>query len=104
VIIGDLIVQLFEIFLLNIAGQSLSCFTEYKVDGQIYRASPWYMGGPWNDYVNLREVNEEEADANPPWMYLNFHPARILTFVDLSILEHDIEHVDEPGLYALVEM
>ena len=104
-IIGDRIVQyLFEICLPNIAGQSLNCFTEYKVDGQIYRASPWYMGGPWNDYVNLREVNEEEADANPPWMYPNFHPARILTFVDLSILEHDIEHVDEPGLYALVEM
>jgi hypothetical protein len=54
--------------------------------------------------VNLREVNEEEADVNPPWMYPNFHPARILKFVDLRSLEHDIEHIDEPGLYALVEM
>ena len=46
-IIGDRIVKyLFEICLPNVAEKSLRCFTEYKVDGQIYRASPWYMGWP----------------------------------------------------------
>ena len=51
------------------------CFTEHKRDGVIFRGSPCYRGGLWNDsaYFEYLEGNEEVH-----------YPARIEFFVDLS--------------------
>ena len=39
----------------------IPCFTEHKIEGQIYRAHPSYHGkGPWYDWVLVEYIDHEK--------------------------------------------
>jgi hypothetical protein len=69
--------------------EELSLFTEHKRHGQIFRASPWFLGKAWRDWVMLQ------------WEANVLLPAQIWTFVDLSQIPDDLVYA--PGIYAVVE-
>jgi len=91
----------------------LSCFTEFRPDihcksdlpsdaGQIYRANPMYMGGPWYDHCMITWAG-----------YSNPVPAKLRAFINFKNLQQNarIEFPEseqgmnkiEPGLYAIIE-
>ena len=91
--------------------RKIPCFTEYKLDGNIFRAHPAYRKGtPWYDHCSV-EWNSEEGPVDMP--------ARIEMFVDLRHanfdsdpeenlkkrkreIAHSVDLSEGPGFYAIV--
>ena len=68
----------------------LTIYTEHKRKGEIFRASPYYMGRGWMDWVMV-DWGEQGGIT----------PAQIWGFIDLRALP---DHANQdPGIYALVE-
>jgi hypothetical protein len=79
---------------------SIPCFTEYKIEGQIYRAHPSYRDtGPWHDWVMVEYYDSEKRQ------FFNV-AGQIMFFVDLreNVIPFmlQIEGVTEVGTYAVI--
>lgn len=68
---------------------TLDLFTEHKRQGQIFRASPYFGGKPWRDWVMI------------DWGNNLILPAQLWMFVNLQEIPEGL--VYEPGIYAVVE-
>jgi len=77
---------------LQIDNKRLLLFTEHKRGGEIFRATPYFMGKPWRDWVTI-DWGEEDGGVLP---------CHIAIFVDLTNIPDNNEHLS-PGTYAVVE-
>ena len=71
----------------------LTIYTYHKRHDQIFRGTPYFMGKPWMDWVN---VTWEDANGNPYEL-----PCQIWCFLDLRDIPEGLEW--EPGIYAVCE-
>jgi hypothetical protein len=78
----------------------IPCFTEHKIEGQIYRAHPSYRDtGPWHDWVTVEYYDPQER------AFFNVI-GQIMFFVDLreNVIPFmsQVEGVTEAGTYAVI--
>ena len=71
----------------------LALYTEYRTgSGDIYRASPYYLGKAWNDWA-LCDFGGSD----------NIFPCQIYAYIDLRKLPENHDSGLKPGIIALVE-
>jgi hypothetical protein len=78
----------------------IPCFTEHKIEGQIYRAHPSYRDtGPWHDWVLVEYYDAHKRD------FFNV-VGEIMFFVDLceNVIPFmlQVEGVTDVGTYAVI--
>jgi hypothetical protein len=85
----------------------LTVFTEHHRNGEIFRASPYFLGHQWRDWCMVRWYNEEEGDDSDgdsdqceDYVDLPFH---LMAFVDLRMLGDDEVDGMAPAIYAIGE-
>ena len=92
---GEDLVEYLQGILESLGTTKLELYTEYKRQGQIFRATPRHFGRPWHDWVMV-----DWGDDG------GILPAQLQCFLDLRKLTGDYQVNDVPvkaGIYAIAE-